>query len=186
LANRAKWVALKSNGQSGRQAIAQCLAGGSRRNPEFAGRGDFAGAVACGGAFIRAKAVSPALDKALYQSATTRLRLPQSAWKRWRPRVPLESLSTNLVRFLLDHLDLANPWPIRNEAASVLGKAALDRDQLLVLAQALRAAGPSELPKLVSSFLPPPPMSGGVEPHRKPEDGQIRLVTETGDPPARD
>ena len=39
-----------------------------------------------------------------------------------------------------------------NEAASVLGKAALDRDQLLVLAQALRAAGPSELPKLVLPF----------------------------------
>ena len=69
-------------------------------------------AVACGGAFIRAKAASPALDKALYQIGHNEAAPPAIRLEALASARPLESLSTNLVRFLLDHLDLANPWPI--------------------------------------------------------------------------
>ena len=152
LANRAKWVALKVMAKAAAKPLPnvwleEVAATLNSQDGEILRE-----AVACGGAFIRAKAVSPALDKALYQIGHDEAAPPAIRLEALAAARPLESLSTNLVRFLLDHLDLANPWPIRNEAASVLGKAALDRDQLLVLAQALRAAGPSELPKLVLPF----------------------------------
>jgi putative membrane-bound dehydrogenase-like protein len=64
----------------------------------------------------------------------------------------LDQISTELFTFLLRNIDSSQPWPIRNDATATLVRAKLDRAQLLALSDALRAAGPAELTKLLSAF----------------------------------
>jgi putative heme-binding domain-containing protein len=109
-------------------------------------------AIATAGAFTRAKAASPALDLALYQIGNDETLAPATRLEALAAANPLEHVSSNLFRFLLHHLDPAKPWPVRNNAASVISRAALDRAQMLALGDALRIAGPSELPKLIIPF----------------------------------
>ena len=65
---------------------------------------------------------------------------------------PMENISSDLFNFLLTGVVSTNQWPIRNNAASVLSKAKLDRAQLLALSDSLRTVGPAELAKLLSPF----------------------------------
>jgi putative membrane-bound dehydrogenase-like protein len=109
-------------------------------------------AIATAGAFTRAKAGSPALDKALSQIGNNGNLAPEIRLEALAAAGPLEHLSTNLFSFLLNHLDPAKPWPLRNNAALVISKATLDRAQLLALADALQTVGPSEMPKLILPF----------------------------------
>ncbi|MGO8696640.1 MAG: PVC-type heme-binding CxxCH protein [Limisphaerales bacterium] len=109
-------------------------------------------AIATAGAFRRAKAASPAVDHALHQIGNDENLAPEARLEALAAASPLQHVSTNLFHFLLNHLDSAKPWPVRNNAALVISRAALDRAQLLALADALRTAGPSELPKLIIPF----------------------------------
>lgn len=65
---------------------------------------------------------------------------------------PLEKPSPENFDFLVKNIDASKPWAIRNNAALVLSRAALDRAQLLQLAAALRDVGPMELMKLLNAF----------------------------------
>ena len=64
----------------------------------------------------------------------------------------LTSVSSNLFAFLRDSLDMGQPVAVRMASASVLAKASLDRDQLLALTDAVRAAGPLEVDRLLSAY----------------------------------
>ncbi len=103
-------------------------------------------------AFAADKAASPQLNAALTQigddnNAPAEMRLNALA-----AAGSLENPSSNLFQFILLNLDATKPWAIRNNAASVLSRSKLDRAQLLVLADAIRSAGPAELPKLLTPF----------------------------------
>ena len=65
---------------------------------------------------------------------------------------PLEQLSPDLFNFLLGNIEPSKPWGARNNAATVLGRAKLDREQLLALADTLRSVGAIELGKLLGAF----------------------------------
>jgi putative heme-binding domain-containing protein len=108
--------------------------------------------IATARAFGFAKAASPALDTALKQIGNNADARPEIRLEALVAAAPLESVSTNLFDFLLNNLDPAKPWLVRNNAASVIGKATLDRAQLIALADALRSVGPAELTKLIKPF----------------------------------
>ncbi|WP_435017310.1 PVC-type heme-binding CxxCH protein [Tundrisphaera sp. TA3] len=56
------------------------------------------------------------------------------------------------LRFLLDHLAADRPAPERSDAAEVLARAALSKDQYSALAGAIRAASPLEVERLALAF----------------------------------
>jgi putative membrane-bound dehydrogenase-like protein len=57
-----------------------------------------------------------------------------------------------LFTFLRDHLNSEEPVAVRSVAASVLARAKLGSDELLSLADSLKAAGPMELDRLLEAF----------------------------------
>ena len=64
----------------------------------------------------------------------------------------LTSVEPELFDFLRARLEPAEPAAIRSAAASVIEKAVLAREQLLVLAASLKHTGPLELPRLLRAF----------------------------------
>lgn len=62
------------------------------------------------------------------------------------------TLDSDLFDFVRGHLDPTRPVAVRGAAVSVLARARLTSDQLLVLADALKAAGPLEMPRLLTAF----------------------------------
>ncbi len=64
----------------------------------------------------------------------------------------LEAVSPGLFDFLIDNINTAKAWAVKNNAAAILGKSKLDRPQLLHLAVALGNVGPLELSKLIAPF----------------------------------
>jgi putative membrane-bound dehydrogenase-like protein len=64
----------------------------------------------------------------------------------------LPSVSSDLFELLRGYLAPAVPATTRLAAAGVLEEAALDRDQLLMLAEHLKSSGPLELPRLLPPF----------------------------------
>ncbi|HTU88697.1 MAG TPA: PVC-type heme-binding CxxCH protein [Gemmataceae bacterium] len=66
----------------------------------------------------------------------------------------LEKIEPKLFDFLRSHLDAEHPVAVRAAAAEVLAKAKLDTEQLFVLAETLRSAGPLEVDRLIDAFAP--------------------------------
>jgi len=64
----------------------------------------------------------------------------------------LQSVEPDLLGFLLTHLDPTRPVPVRGAAAGVLARAKLSDEQLLTLADAIKATGPLEISKLLAAF----------------------------------
>lgn len=64
----------------------------------------------------------------------------------------LTHVSPALFAFLCGQLDPDNPVAVRSNAASILGRAALDTGQLVVLTDAIRTTGPLEIDKLLAAF----------------------------------
>ena len=67
-------------------------------------------------------------------------------------------MSSGSFQFVLAGVGPTQPWPVRNDAATVLSKAKLGPAQLAALADALRTVGPAELPKLLNRLLRIAPM----------------------------
>ncbi len=103
-------------------------------------------------AFALAKATNSELDNVLRQIGDDSDAQPELRLAAVAAAGPLENVSSNLFNFLLSSVVSTNQWPVRDNAASALGKAKLSRAQLLALSEALRNAGPAELPKLLSPF----------------------------------
>ena len=98
------------------------------------------------------KAGSVELDAALRQIGEDAQAVPETRLEALAAAGTLENLSPDLFTFLVGNVDPAKPWGVRNNAAVALGKAKLDRSQLLLLADALRTVGPLELAKLLNPF----------------------------------
>ena len=103
-------------------------------------------------AFALAKAGSPQLDQALAHIGDDGNAPPEIRLDALAAAGPLENTPSALFHFILTNVNAAEPWAIRNNAATVLGRAKLNRDQLLTLAEALPATGPADLPKLLTPF----------------------------------
>jgi putative membrane-bound dehydrogenase-like protein len=103
-------------------------------------------------AFALAKAGTPGLDKSLAQIGDDGNAPPELRLDALAAAGPLQNISSRLFNFILTNINSTNPWAIRNNAATVLGRAKLDRDQLLNLSNAIRNAGPAELTKLLTPF----------------------------------
>jgi putative membrane-bound dehydrogenase-like protein len=103
-------------------------------------------------AFMLEKAANPELNAALLQIGGNENASPETRLAALAAAAPLDNPAPELFRFLLGGVEAAKPWAIRNNAAAVLGRARLGRDQLLDLAGALRTAGPAELTKLLTPF----------------------------------
>src|SRR5262249_47204597 len=64
----------------------------------------------------------------------------------------LERVDAAAFAFLRTHLGADQPVPVRSAAADVLSHAKLSGEQLLALADALKAAGPMELDRMLEAF----------------------------------
>jgi putative membrane-bound dehydrogenase-like protein len=109
-------------------------------------------AIATARTFTLAKAGGPELDKALAQIGDDGDAPPEMRLEALAAAGPLENISPKLLDFLLANVHATKPWAIRNNAASVLSRAKLDRDELLKLSDSMRDAGPAELTKLLTPF----------------------------------
>ncbi len=127
-----------------RKGVAQALRSGDA--------GQVREAVSAARAFHISKTTSPGLEKALEQIGNDVQAAPELRLEALAAAGPQENISSNLFKFVLDSVGPTQPWPIRNDAATVLGKAKLGPAQLAALSQALRTAGPAELPKLLNPF----------------------------------
>jgi putative heme-binding domain-containing protein len=103
-------------------------------------------------AFALSKTGSHQLDRVLAQIGDDENAPPEIRLDALAAAGPLENTSSNLFSFILANVHSTKPWAIRNNAASVLSRAKLDRDQLLILADVLPAVGPAELTKLLTPF----------------------------------
>jgi putative membrane-bound dehydrogenase-like protein len=103
-------------------------------------------------AFTLAKGGTPELDKSLAQIGNDGHARPELRLEALGAAGPLGNISPGLFNFILTNVNPTQPWAIRNNAATVLGRAKLDRGQLLALSDAIRGAGPAELPKLLPPF----------------------------------
>ena len=61
-------------------------------------------------------------------------------------------LDEALFKFVCEHVDPSKSVGVRAAATTVLSRAKLSSDQLLTLAERLKATGPLEIPKLLSAF----------------------------------
>jgi putative heme-binding domain-containing protein len=64
----------------------------------------------------------------------------------------LASVDPELFSFLRSNAEASQPVNIRGAAAAVIGRARLQPDQLLILADSLKAFGPLEVPRLLVAF----------------------------------
>src|SRR5439155_5866174 len=64
----------------------------------------------------------------------------------------VHSVNSDLFQFLCASIDPAKPVLERSAASTTLAKARLSEDQLLALADMIKAAGPLELTKLLSAY----------------------------------
>jgi putative membrane-bound dehydrogenase-like protein len=103
-------------------------------------------------AFALSKAGSPELDSSLARIGDDADTPPEMRLEALAAAGPLENVSSNLFNFILSNVPATKPWAMRNNAAGVLSRAKLSRDQLLTLADTLRTAGPAELTKLLPPF----------------------------------
>jgi putative membrane-bound dehydrogenase-like protein len=126
------------------EAVAQAL---RSKDSDLVGEG-----IAAARAFALSKAGSPEVEKALRQIGDDANARPDLRLEALAAAGPLEHMSSDLFNFLLRSVVSTNQWPVRNNAASVLGKAKLDRAQLLTLSDTLGTVGPAELTKLLSPF----------------------------------
>ncbi len=108
--------------------------------------------IATARAFAHSKGGNPELEQALKQIGDNSEVTPELRLAALTAASPLETISSNLFKFLLGSVDATKPWSIRNNAASVLSKAKLDHAQLLLLSDALHTVGPAELLKLLNPF----------------------------------
>jgi putative membrane-bound dehydrogenase-like protein len=108
--------------------------------------------IAAARSFTLAKAGSPDIESALTEIGNDENAPEETRLEALAAAAPLENVASNLFSFLLANIDSSKPWPVRNHASSVLGKARLDHAQLITLAETLHGAGPAELTKLVDSF----------------------------------
>jgi putative membrane-bound dehydrogenase-like protein len=67
-------------------------------------------------------------------------------------REGLNAIEPDLFDFLRSNLDSARPPTTRTTAAAVVGRAKLNDDQLLALANGLKTVGPLEISRLISAF----------------------------------
>jgi putative heme-binding domain-containing protein len=63
-------------------------------------------------------------------------------------------IEPSLFTFLRSRLDVEQPVAVRAAAAEVLAKAKLDAEQLLALAETIKASGPLEVERLLDAFAP--------------------------------
>jgi putative heme-binding domain-containing protein len=108
--------------------------------------------IATARAFGLSKAGGPELDRALAQIGDDGDAPPAMRLEALAAAGPLENISSQLFHFILTNVNSTQPWAIRNNAAAVLNRAKLDRDQLLVLSDTIHAVGPAELTKLLTPF----------------------------------
>jgi putative membrane-bound dehydrogenase-like protein len=108
--------------------------------------------IAAARALTQAKAGTPEMAEILRQIGKDANSTPETRLEALAAAPPLEQLSPDLFNFLLGNVDASKPWTVRNNAATVLGRARLDREQLLALADTLRSVGAIELGKLLSAF----------------------------------
>jgi putative membrane-bound dehydrogenase-like protein len=108
--------------------------------------------IAAARALTQAKAGAPEMEKILRQIGNDANSGLETRLEALAATGPLEQLSPDLFNFLLGNVDASKPWAVRNNAATVLGRARLDREQLLKLADALRNVGAMELGKLLGAF----------------------------------
>jgi putative heme-binding domain-containing protein len=66
--------------------------------------------------------------------------------------VSLTEVEPELFAFLVAQFDASKPAPVRGAASRALSKAPLNHQQLLALTDALRDAGPLELPALLAAY----------------------------------
>lgn len=99
------------------------------------------------------KADAPALAKTLIELARDE-KLPPASRLDALAAVPggLSAATPEIFAFLLHELDPKNAVSVRTGAADVLSRASLSTAQLLALADAVKAAGPLEVDRLLSAF----------------------------------
>ncbi len=109
-------------------------------------------ALAAARSFATAKATNAEIAEALLKLGEAEDEEPAVRLEALAIVPHVETVPPNVFRFLTNSVDGAKPWDIRKNAAVVLGRARLDDGQLLSLCDALGAAGPSELPILLTAF----------------------------------
>ena len=108
--------------------------------------------VAAARSFTLPKSGSPELERALQRVGQDEQAAADIRIEALAAAQPLREMSPNLFAFILDFVHPEKPVTVRNSAATVISRAKLKREQLLVLSDALENVGPFELPKLVGAF----------------------------------
>jgi putative heme-binding domain-containing protein len=111
------------------------------------------GAVAAARAIVPPKPDTPELSAALAAVARSRS-LPSDVRVQALAAIPAGpgSLDPELFALLRASIDPEQPVSARTAAAGVLGKAKLEREQLLELTETLKSAGPMEVAQLLPAF----------------------------------